>query len=231
MRALYLIILLVSLSYPLYKSWDVRVNYFQKWKHFFKANLLLLIIMLPWDIYFTARGFWGFNPDYYLGFSIAYLPIEEWLFFIIIPFSSLFIYEVIIYFDKKNVFLKYGKRINLVVLLFSLSALTVGFGNWYTTVTMALLATILAYHQFANSQHFLGRFYLSFLFILIPFILINGILTGSFIENEVVWYNMHETLGIRIFTIPLEDFFYCLFFMLFLVTFYERFKAKDPNLA
>ena len=54
----------------------------------------------------------------------------------------------------------------------------------------------------------LNRFYISFLVILIPFIIINGILTGSFIEGEVVWYNPEEITGIRLGTIPVEDFAY-----------------------
>ena len=54
----------------------------------------------------------------------------------------------------------------------------------------------------------INRFYISFLFILIPFIAINGILTGSYIDGEVVWYNNDENLGIRLFTIPIEDFAY-----------------------
>ena len=46
------------------------------------------------------------------------------------------------------------------------------------------------------------------LVILIPFIIVNGILTGSFIEGEIVWYNPDEITGIRLITIPVEDFAY-----------------------
>ena len=51
----------------------------------------------------------------------------------------------------------------------------------------------------------MGRLFLSFPLILIPFLIVNGILTGSFIEDEVVWYNSSGNLGIRILTIPVED--------------------------
>jgi len=46
------------------------------------------------------------------------------------------------------------------------------------------------------------------LVMLIPFFIVNGILTGSFIDNEIVWYNNDENLGIRLFTIPVEDTIY-----------------------
>ncbi|MEQ9231795.1 MAG: lycopene cyclase domain-containing protein, partial [Cyclobacteriaceae bacterium] len=37
---------------------------------------------------------------------------------------------------------------------------------------------------------------------------INGILTGSWIEGQVVWYDDEENFGIRLGTIPVEDAFY-----------------------
>ena len=43
----------------------------------------------------------------------------------------------------------------------------------------------------------------------------NGLLTGSFIVDEIVWYNNNHNLGLRIGTIPFEDIFYG-FSMLFL---------------
>ena len=225
MHYLYLIINLFSIAYPLLMSWDKRVNYFQKWKYQFMAFPLLLAVMIPWDAYFTSQGFWGFNPEYILGISLFHLPLEEWLFFIFIPFASSFIYEVVIYYDKKDTLKKYGKPVNLFFLVVSILLLFFGFPQWYTSSTMLVLIPLLAYHQWKRPS-WLGRFYMAYVFILIPFFVVNGVLTGSFIEDQVVWYNMQETFGIRIGTIPFEDFFYCLFMMLFLITFYEHFKQK-----
>jgi lycopene cyclase domain-containing protein len=54
----------------------------------------------------------------------------------------------------------------------------------------------------------LQDFLVSYVFILIPFFIVNGILTGSFIIDQVVWYNNDHNMGIRIGTIPFEDIFY-----------------------
>ena len=61
---------------------------------------------------------------------------------------------------------------------------------------------------------------------LIPFFIINGILTGSFIENEVVWYNNDENLGIRLFTIPIEDSIYAFTLILTNLALTEFFQSK-----
>jgi lycopene cyclase domain-containing protein len=60
----------------------------------------------------------------------------------------------------------------------------------------------------------LKSFFRSYLIILIPFLLVNGILTGSFLDNPIVWYSESEILGYRIFTIPVEDAFYGMEMML-----------------
>ncbi len=61
---------------------------------------------------------------------------------------------------------------------------------------------------------------------LIPFFIVNGVLTGSGIENEVVWYNDAENIGIRLFTIPLEDSAYAFSMLLFNLVLFKFFSSN-----
>ena len=64
------------------------------------------------------------------------------------------------------------------------------------------------------------------MYILIPFLIVNGILTGSFIKDEVVWYDDLENLGLRIFTIPIEDAFYGMLLLSLSISIYEYLRKK-----
>ena len=56
--------------------------------------------------------------------------------------------------------------------------------------------------------------------------MVNGVLTGSLIEEQVVWYNNAENLNIRMFTIPIEDTIYALGMLLTVFVLLEHFEAK-----
>jgi lycopene cyclase domain-containing protein len=53
-----------------------------------------------WDVIATARGHWTFNPAHVLGVSLAGLPLEEWLFFVVVSFVSIFTWESVKYFRR-----------------------------------------------------------------------------------------------------------------------------------
>ncbi len=58
------------------------------------------------------------------------------------------------------------------------------------------------------------------------FFAVNGILTGSVIDSPVVNYNPHEFLGIRMFTIPVEDAVYGYSQFLLNIYFFKLFKSR-----
>jgi lycopene cyclase domain-containing protein len=78
----------------------------------------------------------------------------------------------------------------------------------------------------------LGRFIFAYLIHLIPLMICNGILTGGLTEEPVVIYNNAENLGIRIWTVPIEDLIYSMILLLMNISFFEWLRSKQtisPN--
>lgn len=205
MHYLYLMLNLGSLSIPLLFSFHPKLKFYKHWKSLLIGILISMIIFIPWDVFFTIHNIWGFNPDYFLGAKLFGLPIEEWLFFICIPYACVFThFALLYYFPNLKLPDALSKTVSyLLVVLFILLSIY-NYDKWYTLVNFSLAAIITIWVIITNPD-ILKNFFLTFLAMLIPFFIVNGILTGSFIENEVVWYNNLENLNMRLFTIPIED--------------------------
>ncbi len=221
---LYLWINLAVISIPLLLSFDKKVAFFRSWKYLFPAIAGMMALFIPWDIYFTIQGHWGFNPDYLTGISILNLPIEEWLFFICIPFACAFIYEVAKAY--RFPFLE-ERRAKLCFALLGLAALMVSIlhiDQAYTFWNFLLLGLFITASNFSKLK-IRGQFLTAYLISIFPFLIVNGILTGSATEQAIVWYSSEAILNYRCFTIPVEDFFYG-FLMLWMVVFFlENLRA------
>ncbi|MGB0892359.1 MAG: lycopene cyclase domain-containing protein [Flavobacteriaceae bacterium] len=214
---LYLILNLGSLSVPLlYSVFEKKFHFIQYFKAAFLSIVIVAIPFLIWDGIFTSNSIWGFNPEYYLGFKIFKMPIEEWLFFFCIPYACLFTHEVLKYYFPK---FKLSKIATILLTIFLISAsISIAIFNlekWYTVINYTFFGLLMIYSLVKHIE-ILQEYYPSFFVILIPFLIINGVLTGSLINEPVVWYNNTENLNLRVLTIPVEDFFYA-FTMLFSV--------------
>jgi lycopene cyclase domain-containing protein len=222
MHYTYLLLLVFTLSYPLFKSFEDKISYNKKWKFLFPGIILSAIFFIVWDVWFTNIGIWHFNPEYILGIYILKLPLEEWLFFLIVPFSCVFIYEVMNYFVKKDVLAAWYKPITIVLIGFLLITAGLSIERLYTAITFITLAVFLMFHLFILRSTYLGRFYIAWAVCLVPFFIVNGVLTAM----PVLIYNNTENLNFRIYTIPVEDFFYGMLNILQVLTVYEYLKQK-----
>lgn len=223
---LYLIINIASFVVPFLYSFEKKMNFIKNWKSVFLSITLVAIPFLIWDVYFTRIGVWGFNPAYYLGFTIFGLPFEEILFFFCIPYASIFTHYAILHFyPNLSLSKKLTKGLSVVLLIVAIILVVLNADKWYTLVDFTVFATIMLY-SLKNKGVVISKFYITFLVVLIPFLIVNGILTGSFIEGEVVWYNNNENLGIRIGTIPVEDFFYAFSMLYAAIVLNEKLTPK-----
>ena len=92
-KIVYLSLNFFSSLFPLLFSFNPKSKYFFDFKKLLPSVLIVGLLFILHDIYFTKLGVWGFNNNYLIGYNIVNLPIEEWLFFICIPFASLFIHS------------------------------------------------------------------------------------------------------------------------------------------
>jgi len=185
-----------------------------------------MAVFIPWDVIFTINGIWGFNPDYFLNTKILSLPLEEWLFFICIPFACVFThYALLLYFPKMKLGENSSKSIAVGLILTLVFVLIFNYDKWYTLVNFSL-AIPLTLIVLKYNPKLLQHFFLTFLVMLIPFFIVNGVLTGSWIENQVVWYNNAENLGIRLGTIPVEDSIYAYSMILMSLFFFELLSSR-----
>lgn len=224
---LYLLLNIGAISIPFLYSFEKKMRFIQHWKAVFFSLTLVASIFLVWDAIFTQHGVWGFNTDYHLNILLFGMPLEEWLFFFCIPYASVFIHYSLAYF-KPN-FLLSKSATHLLTLFFILMLIPVVIlhvDKAYTFVNYTLLIFVLAIGLRFGIK-ILRRFYIAFLIILIPFFIVNGILTGTGIEAPVVWYNNAENLGIRLLTIPIEDIGYAFTLIFGNVFLIEKLKVES----
>lgn len=228
MNYTYLIILLAALAGPLALSFDKKVQFYKKWKYVFPAMLLPAFFYIVWDNLFTKYGTWSFNNDHILNVFVYWLPLEEVLFFFVVPYCCMFIYECIrTYFPHLRCTRTADHALGIIGGILLIAGIIFR-DEMYTCVTFILnalfIGIFLAFRSYFKDFH-TNAFFVSYAIILIPFLIVNGFLTAI----PVVLYNDAENLGLRIYTIPVEDIFYGMLLFGMNVAIYERISRKEAK--
>lgn len=208
MKYTYLLINFFTIIVPFIYSFHPKLRFHKTWRAFFPAVILTGMIFIIWDIYFTSIGVWGFNKQYLTGIFIANLPLEEVLFFFCIPYACVFTYHCLDIFIKRRFPASLERVITSSFIVIFLLIGVINYEKIYPCVTFISLSAVLFLSRYCFKVNWLDKFYIIYAVLLFPFLIVNGLLTGSCLENPVVWYNPDRIFGIRIFTIPVEDVFY-----------------------
>ncbi len=221
----YLAVDFFCIIFPFIFSFFPRFNFIREWRYFVLPCLFTALFFIAWDVFFTYLGVWGFNPQYVLGYFWFGLPLEEYLFFICIPYACVFTYHCL------GLFFTFSAARHTILVKWVLIGLLTLVGlmflpRLYTSVTFILLAAFLSFLSYKKVSY-LPQFFFCYFLILIPFFISNGILTGSILQRTVVMYSRHHNLGIRMFTIPLEDAFYGMLLLLMNTSGYEYMKRRS----
>ncbi|MEJ2052906.1 MAG: lycopene cyclase domain-containing protein [Calditrichaceae bacterium] len=224
MKSEYFLLNIAIISGPLLLSFDKRVHFVKYWSALLPAIVAALIPFIAWDIMVTGRH-WQFNNDFVLPFRILNLPPGEWLFFITVPYACIFSWEVLAAYFSNRV-LNIPKQILLLVsIIFIVSGILLLFTQKeYTALVLIVTGLVVALDISLKTNIFRqSRTYYFSSFLVGLMLIFNGYLTA----RPVVIYNPQYQLNFRIFTIPIEDFFYGFALIFLVLIVYAKLKDFD----
>ncbi len=211
-------------------SFHPKIKFNRYFLTYLKASIIVALPFLLWDAWFTDMGVWWFNDRYIVGYRILDLPIEEILFFITIPFSCVFTYFCLTQFFN----LRWPHRITSVFVVSAIVILAIltmlSIDKIYPFVTFIVTTgTIIYLFYIAHFQCF-SEATAVYGILLIGFFLVNGVLTGTGLEEPIVNYNSAYFWNYRIGTVPVEDAIYGYTMILWNVYLFHKFKGKGKEI-
>lgn len=205
-------------------SFHHKIKFNKHFGAFFSASFIVGSVFIIWDAWFTKIGVWWFNEKYITGIKILKLPFEEILFFICIPFSCLFTYFCLDKFFKLD-WKPLPEKIFVIISILITLLIGIYFNEKiYTLFTFITTSMSLFILYFILKSRWIGKASFIYLLLMPGFLLVNGILTGTGLESPIVNYNQNDFIGLRIFTIPIEDMLYGYELILWNIYLFLKFK-------
>ncbi len=218
----YLLINILTCIFPIFLSFDKKVNFYKKWRFIWPGLIVSGALYLIWDYIFTVQNVWSFNPNYIIGIKFFDLPLEEILFFITVPFACIFIYECLVVYYNPKLNSKISTVITCFLIVICIVLLAIFYDRLYSLINFSTLLFILIFTLVKPIKLNMGQFYIAYLVSLVPFYIVNGILTAT----PIVLYNNTENMGLRVGSIPFEDHFYSMSLILLNLIFFEYFRNR-----
>jgi lycopene cyclase domain-containing protein len=210
-------------------SFHPRIQFNRLFIPFIQAAAVVAAGFIVWDVWFTHIGVWWFNDTYLVGIRLLNLPLEECLFFFCIPFSCLFTWFVL--HNSFAAALSWRplnqKWFSIGFSAFCMAVCLFNTGKIYPFVTFLVTALTLLYLQLVVKANWIGEVSSVYTILLIPFFIVNGILTGTGLEAPIVNYNNAHFWNIRVLTVPLEDAVYGYTLTLWNIFFLKKFSRNS----
>jgi len=214
----YLLMLFILAGLTLFLFIKKSIVFIMEFKYMIPAIIFSGAIFVLLNNRLLGNGIISYNANYLIGKNIYNLPIEEWLFLLVI---SLFSFSVYILISVK--FAKFDKQ-NLSYFISILLLTGFAYIAWSSRQKLVpffiffLLLIYFGYTVFRNRfRSHLGKFFISYLVVAVPFLLIKAILNTL----PVLLYNNEHILGLRLFNMPVEEFGTLFLLMLMNITIFE----------
>lgn len=199
-------------------SFLTPISRYRRYKPLLFSIGVVAPIYILWDELAVIYDTWSFDKYHVIGLYFFYLPLEEVAFFLVVPFSTLLIFEVL----RAKIKGDFPKRIVTFVGLI-LSAFFIIFGLLYISKSYTSVASFFAAFSIITAlildRDLMVRksLWLYIAISYIPFIFFDHIM----VSLPIFTYGKGSIIGIRIWGIPFEEFMYVFSLLLLYTVFYD----------
>ena len=95
MRLAYLLVLAGCLIGTLPLELVLHTRVYARWRRLVLTLLPVLAVFLVWDVLAIRAGHWDYDPAQVTGVELGGLPLEELLFFVVIPICAVLTLEAV----------------------------------------------------------------------------------------------------------------------------------------
>ena len=94
-RATYLVLMAACLLVTLPLELVLKAGVYRRPRRWLAALVPVFLAFNLWDWIAIRRGHWAYNPRYTSGVSFLGLPLEELVFFLVVPTCALLTYQAV----------------------------------------------------------------------------------------------------------------------------------------
>lgn len=180
MNYTYSLLNIVLLLLSLFLFFSRRTMSFRGWKLALPAALIPSILLIAASHLLQLSGFLTFDSHYITGLYLGILPLEEWLFCILMPFTGLGIYSFLNMTFSGDALQKFSLTVSNLLLGLCVAMLFFAYraGNIYSIVFNVVLVLLLIYVEYFNKLRFMYRFYRAYVIYMILIFPVYFIITG-----------------------------------------------------
>jgi lycopene cyclase domain-containing protein len=95
-KAVYLLVLAACLVGTAPLEFVLHTRVYARWRRLLLTLVPVVVVFTTWDVLAIRAGHWAYDPRQTTGLRLGDLPIEELLFFVVIPTCSILAYEAVL---------------------------------------------------------------------------------------------------------------------------------------
>ena len=206
----YFVVLAATIVVPLVLSlipWRLRWSGVE-WRRLAQVFLFVSVPFILLDTFSHSRGWWAYNPEFVTGIRVVGLPIEEVLFFFVVPFACLYLLSAFVRMNHNELPQRYWPWRIALGLFVAIAVVLAIFEPRERTLFDAALFILVAAMVSLNPPKHVEVLWLTAVVGL--FLIVNTVLTALPIVVYDGMFGSRYLIG----TIPIEDVLYNFSFLL-----------------